>query len=195
MEDNSPAMVETVIAKSISICFIVYQLIGTAGLLTFGSKIQSNIITQCFYYLLDPASDAITGAQIAIAFLVLFSYPLQCHPCRNSVDKVVPNGIDGQMSNSRFSAITVSILVLSYIIAITISDLSLILALVGATGSTAICYILPGLFYYKFSQNVRTVNGSYTLIEILSVGLIILGFVVMFGSLLNIFLGISAGHY
>ena len=142
----------------------------------------------------DPPSDIITGAQIAIAFLVLFSYPLQAHPCRNSIDKVIPNGTEGVMSKSRFSTITVCILILSYIIAITVSDLSLILALVGATGSTAICYILPGLFYYKFSQNMRAVNGTYSMIEILAVGLILLGFVVMFGSLINIFLGVATGH-
>jgi amino acid permease len=142
----------------------------------------------------DPPSDIITGAQIAIAFLVLFSYPLQAHPCRNSVDKVIPSENDATMSSSRFSAITVSILVLSYLIAITVSDLSLILALVGATGSTAICYILPGLFYYKFSQNMRAVNGTYSLIEILAVGLICLGFVVMFTSLVNIFYGIASSH-
>ena len=125
---------------------------------------------------------------------MLFSYPLQAHPCRNSLDKVITSGSDVSMSNSRFSGITVSILILSYIIAISVSDLSLILALVGATGSTAICYILPGLFYYKFSQNMRAVNGSYTPVEVLAVGLIGLGFIVMFTSITNIFYGIASNH-
>lgn len=30
--------------------------------------------------------------QLAIVILVLFSYPLQVHPCRNSVDKVLHSG-------------------------------------------------------------------------------------------------------
>lgn len=31
----------------------------------------------------------IAGGQLAIVVLVLFSYPLQVHPCRNCLDKVV----------------------------------------------------------------------------------------------------------
>ena len=51
----------------------------------------------------------------------------------------------------RFAAITTGIIVLSYIAAMTISSLEKVLAYVGSTGSTAISFILPGLFYYKIS--------------------------------------------
>ena len=112
----------------------------------------------------------------------MFSYPLQVHPCRASVDAVlkwrpksahksssdesphrsVPllgpstngtNKIRGDsMSETRFAAITTAIIVLSYIVAMTISSLEAVLAYVGATGSTSISFILPGLFYYKISD-------------------------------------------
>lgn len=114
--------------------------------------------------------------------LVMFSYPLQVHPCRASVDAVLkwrpmklrssrepingsPNRTIPLLSTSasgpparneaigevRFAAITAVIIVLSYIVAMTVSSLDKVLAYVGSTGSTSISFILPGLFYYKIS--------------------------------------------
>lgn len=51
--------------------------------------------------------------------------------------------------NSRFYAITATLLALMYLIALNINSFALVLALVGATGSTSISFTLPGLFGYK----------------------------------------------
>jgi amino acid permease len=56
------------------------------------------------------------------------------------------------MSELRFALITSFILILSYITALNVSSLDRVLAYVGSTGSTAISFILPGLFYYKISD-------------------------------------------
>ncbi|KAG9552698.1 putative amino acid transporter, partial [Aureobasidium melanogenum] len=104
------------------------------------------------------------------------------HPCRASVDAVLKwrpasrkqpeyasvNGSPsrstllnsgnnsqrgrGEMSDRRFAIITTAIIILSYIVAMTVSSLSVVLAYVGSTGSTSISFILPGLFYYKISS-------------------------------------------
>lgn len=55
------------------------------------------------------------------------------------------------MGDTRFAAITTAIIVLSYVVAMTVSSLEKVLAYVGSTGSTSISFILPGLFYYKIS--------------------------------------------
>ena len=109
----------------------------------------------------------------------MFSYPLQVHPCRASVDAVLkwrpirrkdsandsPSrakpSINGKpflkpradtIGETRFAVITTGIIVLSYIVAMTVSSLEKVLAYVGSTGSTSISFILPGLFYYKISS-------------------------------------------
>lgn len=116
----------------------------------------------------------------AIVVLVMFSYPLQVHPCRASLDAVLkwrplrthhqlpndcpsravpllPLGKSGMQAQGdsigevRFAAITTVIIVLSYIVAMTVSSLEKVLAYVGSTGSTSISFILPGLFYYMIS--------------------------------------------
>lgn len=56
------------------------------------------------------------------------------------------------MTDGRFAALTTIILTLAYITALSVSSLDRMLAFVGSTGSTAISFILPGLFYYKISD-------------------------------------------
>ena len=55
------------------------------------------------------------------------------------------------MGELRFAIITTAIIILSYIVAMTVSSLDKVLAYVGSTGSTSISFILPGLFYHKIS--------------------------------------------
>lgn len=114
----------------------------------------------------------------------MFSYPLQVHPCRASVDAVLkwrpastkstssrsssssgspsrsallaqPSKAQagrGEMGETRFALITTVVIILSYVVAMTVSSLQIVLAYVGSTGSTSISFILPGLFYYKISS-------------------------------------------
>ena len=128
----------------------------------------------------DGPSVTSTIGKAAIVVLVMFSYPLQVHPCRASVDAILkwrprkriesPNSSPARaapllpqgrstsqargdgMGETRFAAITTTIIVLSYIVAMTVASLEKVLAYVGSTGSTSISFILPGLFYYKISS-------------------------------------------
>ena len=127
----------------------------------------------------DPTGVASTIGKAAIVVLVLFSIPLQVHPCRASLDAVLkwrPNrasrntqsnalaaspmvnasGVSrndpAAMSDGRFALLTAVILTLAYITALSVNSLDRMLAFVGSTGSTSISFILPGLFYYKISD-------------------------------------------
>ena len=134
----------------------------------------------------------IAVGQLAIAILVLFSYPLQVHPCRNCLDKVFHFGQssnavkpiihddeeeeeeeeedDGHghsgMSKLKHLSLTTAIVVSGFMIAYMVDDLQigpyfpvvilfktlisdLVLSFVGATGSTTISFILPGLLFWE----------------------------------------------
>ena len=108
----------------------------------------------------------------------MFSYPLQAHPCRASIDNCLkwrprrrhapgdispsrhallgspkpPNKSAVEMGDTRFAIITTTVIVLSFVVAMTVSSLERVLAYVGSTGSTTISFILPGVFYYKISD-------------------------------------------
>lgn len=51
--------------------------------------------------------------------------------------------------HKHFVIVTTSLLIIGYLLAISIKSFALILAIVGASGSTSISFILPGLFGYK----------------------------------------------
>lgn len=124
-----------VINVCISIACCVYITVATIGYICFGNDgWVDNIV------LMYPPSAVVNIAQVAIGALVLLSYPLQVHPCRASLDKVVSR--HGSKENASV-LLTLIILVSGWIVAVTVNDLSRVLALVGATGSTTICYILP----------------------------------------------------
>lgn len=171
--DNSHFQTSSVVLTSIGTSGSIYLLVAITGYLSFGDNVAGNIVAQY-----TPAVASTIG-KAAIVVLVMFSYPLQVHPCRASVDAVLKwrplsrksrqnqNGSPsrsallqpakaqpgrGEMSETRFAAITTAIIILSYIVAMTVSSLEKVLAYVGSTGSTSISFILPGLFYYKISS-------------------------------------------
>lgn len=179
--DNSHFRTTTVIFASIGSAAAVYLLVAFTGYLSFGNDIAGNIVAQY-----TPSVSATIG-RAAIVVLVMFSYPLQIHPCRASVDAVMkwrPGKVlqklksrrtvsanfdsaspprdtpllhpgkqrSAEMGETRFAAITTVLIIMSYIVAMTVSSLEKVLAYVGSTGSTSISFILPGLFYYKISS-------------------------------------------
>lgn len=61
-----------------------------------------------------------------------------------------------------FYPITVAFLLLSFLLAMVVDDLGIVLALVGATGSTLVSYILPGLIYVKIHPSMDAAKvGAY----------------------------------
>ena len=168
ISDNSHFRTTSVIFASIGSACALYILTGITGYLSYGDNIKGNIVS------MYPTSAASTIGRLAIVVLVMFSYPLQIHPCRASIDaclkwrpKKRSQGEDSpsrgsllsqqtmvkkDMSDLRFAVISTVLIVLSFVTAMTVSSLEKVLAYVGSTGSTTISFILPGLFYYKISD-------------------------------------------
>ncbi|KAM3504901.1 hypothetical protein MY10362_003277 [Beauveria mimosiformis] len=168
--DNSPGSVVAVVGSSIGSAGSIYLLVAITGYITFGNSVVGNII------MMYETGVASTIGKAAIVVLVLFSIPLQVHPCRASLDAVLgwrPNrsqnnsgrpgspvltasrgdhGSTAPMSDMRFALLTTIILTCAYATALSVSSLDRMLAFVGSTGSTSISFILPGLFYYKISD-------------------------------------------
>ena len=180
INNNSHFRTTSVVTTSIGSACFIYVLVAITGYLSFGNNVHDNIVSMCKcpcsllpelidLFCLDLPSAASTIAKAAIVVLVMFSYPLQVHPCRASVNAVLkwrfkstgsppsspPSKNSAQhadvISDAKFAGITTVIIILSFIVAMTVSSLSSVLAYVGSTGSTSISFILPGLFYWKIS--------------------------------------------
>ncbi|KAL8413252.1 hypothetical protein RB594_004759 [Gaeumannomyces avenae] len=83
IKDGSPGSIVGVISGSIGSAAGIYILVAITGYLTFGNSVAANIIS------MYPANIASTIGKAAIVILVMFSVPLQIHPCRASVDAVL----------------------------------------------------------------------------------------------------------
>ena len=61
-----------------------YLIVGIIGYLSFGRNVNGNIITM---YPKDSISSLI--GRLCIVIMVSLSFPLQCHPCRGSINHVI----------------------------------------------------------------------------------------------------------
>ena len=81
--NNAEARVNTAILSSIGTGGMVYLIVGVLGYLSFGNNVGDNIIA-----MYPSTSLFVCFGRVSIIILTIFSYPLQVHPCRASLDKV-----------------------------------------------------------------------------------------------------------
>ncbi|PVU91210.1 hypothetical protein BB559_004252 [Furculomyces boomerangus] len=207
LKDNSFSNINKIIIMSIGFCMCLYQWVA------------------------NPENAATSYCRIAVAVFVISAYPLQCHPARASINRIVnsfssvnnhdliipeePNRqendhslevdlsseeqlsrtseavqrpdssepamlqtVYSEATDPQYYIITTAILVFSYLIAVSIKELGLVLSFVGSTGSTSISFILPGILYWKMHE-----KSPPSIIKNLSIILVIYGIVVMVVSL------------
>ena len=83
LKDPTPPRVNSVIVRAVGLALTVYICVAVAGYGTFGSEVESDILTN---YGTGPI---VTVARFFVALLVCFSYPLQCHPSRMCITSIV----------------------------------------------------------------------------------------------------------
>ncbi|TNY17338.1 putative AVT6-involved in amino acid efflux from the vacuole [Rhodotorula diobovata] len=193
VKTNSQARLNLVIGTSIGGAAIIYEVLGILGYLTFGTAVGGNIIE------MYPRTRLVSFCQVGITVLVLFSYPLQLHPARASLDKFLfpvkpsegdepasDHGSGDEIPLGRFVIESGVLLFSTFVIAMFVSSLEVVLGFVGATGSTTISFILPAVFFlslFKGSTDPRDQRLRY-----LATLLLVWGVLVMVVSLsLNIY--------
>ncbi|KAH9821696.1 transmembrane amino acid transporter protein-domain-containing protein [Melampsora americana] len=196
---NTRNRMNLVLRTSIGSAALIYEVIGTLGYLTFGDHVSSNLISD--YH----NSMMISICRLSISLLVLFSYPLQLHPCRNSIEKVLDQfklksdsiqviedemneeemeGVEDHDDLIRFVIITTLLLLSSFFIAVNLDKLETVLSFVGSTGSTTISYILPGIFFLKLFDGKETDHSIVPIdrLKLMRLGakaLVLVGFLIM----------------
>lgn len=146
----------SVVLYAVGTAVTTYLVIANFGYFTYGSNVESNILVSY------PKASIVSVARCFVSLLVCFTYPLQCNPARKCVmtlmasifkDDEKPEGSLDHILFIRHITITAVFVGLSYVIALSVKDLGVMLSLVGATGSTLVSYILPGFCYYYLFRN------------------------------------------
>ncbi|KAJ8293778.1 putative oligopeptide transporter [Rhodotorula toruloides] len=170
LNSNTQARLNLVVGTSIGGAAIIYEILGILGYLTFGSTVAGNIIE------MYPRNKLVSIGQVGITILVLFSYPLQLHPARASLDKflfphptpaeaedddtaiapVDDHGSGDDIPLTRFVVESAVLLFSTFFIAMFVSSLETVLGFVGATGSTTISFILPSVFFLALFKDSNT---------------------------------------
>jgi len=168
--------VETVIVGSNLTALWIYFILAYCGYLAYPNLVQDNIILNF------PNSVVTLICRVAVTMLVIFSYPLQIHPCRICIINLL-KPVFGYFKWTITEIVyhySVSLLLFTttFLVAFFLDDLTTVFSIVGATGSVTLCYILPGLFYVKLKWEKK-----WTPTKVMAVVLLVFGIVVMINSL------------
>ncbi|XP_027204009.2 solute carrier family 38 member 10 [Dermatophagoides pteronyssinus] len=175
------------IKKALWICSIVYILIGYTGYIAFYNQNFSGNILQN----LPPG---LTTKLTLLSFLItiLTSFPLCLFPSRTSLhsllfrkgvhyDLLSTSHSSIHMSDYHFKLLTILLIITTMGISIIFPRVELILALVGSTIGSTICFIIPALIFIKIcDKNTIEYLFSYLLL--------------FFGTAILIFCTMSAIH-
>ncbi|ORX82679.1 hypothetical protein BCR32DRAFT_267463 [Anaeromyces robustus] len=216
MKDNRQKNVNKIITSSIVFGMVLYWIVGICGYLTFGDKTESNIISMypstSNIILFGQLSMVI---MVILSYpLQMFPCRLSLDKVFYNLKRIINRNNDAQsllnpnatslisgstnggvsphsqqISDKKFFFMTLSILICSYVLACSVETLGIVLSIVGATGSTMICYILPGLLYYKLEkENTRNNSRKQSNTIYAALFMFIIGIILMIVCLLSIFL-------
>ncbi|PNH08390.1 putative sodium-coupled neutral amino acid transporter 7 [Tetrabaena socialis] len=132
-----------VIMSSTGLIMLVYVMVGATGYLAFPGSVNSNILVSF------PQDDVpVQIARAAISLIVLGSYPLTHHPARAGFEHLVKPGSSegGSPPHPLVSlAFTLVFVLGSTAVAEVVTDLGLVLHLLGGLCISFIIFFLPGL--------------------------------------------------
>jgi amino acid permease len=138
-----------VVGSSFGASSVVYITMTAFGFLTFGGNCNGYILNN--YSTNDPLA---TFCRVAIAFSVLFTYPIVFVGFRDGVLDVLELPHRMQTANN-LNVLTVVLLTVITALAAMCRDLGFINAVGGGTLATAIVFVFPTLMFRKVMQDKR----------------------------------------
>ena len=143
LKDRQPSTIRTVAIVSAAIPIAIYILTACAGYLCFGSEVQDNILKN-FAPLVEANNVVVVLGIIAVILSVSCCHLLNAFPMRTSVFFFLP--AHAREYTLLKYGVPLILSILSVVIALSYSDLSVYLGLLGASTGGAICFIFPALF-------------------------------------------------
>lgn len=147
MHPRSLGRMRWVAVVSAVISLAAYISIGVIYFVVFGYDTQSNIILNLSAWI--PEGNVVVIAAFilsGIAFIV--SYPLNVHP----IKVTILNAAKPKRPDLWAVVIVTSVIAISYVVAVVLPDVSVILGLVGAIAGSILSFIAPGAFALAISE-------------------------------------------
>lgn len=161
LHNNTIHRHDVVVKISYAISSILYIIFGVVGFLTFGDNCSGDMLNN--YSTNDILA---TLCRIAIAFSVLFTYPIVFVGVRDGFIDLLLIPID-QQTNLLHVGITILLLLIITIMATCFQNLGMVTTLSGATLATVLTYVFPTLMYHSTIKNLRSRATIHQRMEVL----------------------------
>lgn len=145
LKNTNSKRFRAMVNSSFSILVILYTVAMAAGYGTFGESCQGNILLNY-----NPGDVLSTMGRFATGLSILFGFPLVACGARESIIGVASSfGYDLSRSPTSHFLLVSGILSLVTFISCTVSDVSLIVGLTGATLGSLIVYVCPAIIFTR----------------------------------------------
>jgi amino acid permease len=141
LKDASLTRFRVVVGNAFGFSSLVYVLMTAFGFLTFGGNCDGYILNN--YSTNDHLA---TICRVAIAFSILFTYPITFMGFRDGILDILELPME-QQTSINMNIITIFLLIIITILAALFKDLGFINAVGGGTLATAIVFVFPALMY------------------------------------------------
>lgn len=148
LQSPSKKRMQNVSNTAIALSFLVYFVSALFGYLTFYDKVESELLQGYSKYL--PHDVVVMAVKLCILFAVLLTVPLIHFPARKALMMLLFSNFP--FSWIRHSLTTLALNIIIVLLAIYVPDIRNMFGVVGASTSTCLIFVFPGLFYMKLSR-------------------------------------------
>lgn len=148
LQSPSKKRMQNVTNTAIALSFLVYFVSALFGYLTFYDKVESELLQGYSKYL--PHDVIVMAVKLCILFAVLLTVPLIHFPARKALMMILFSNYP--FSWIRHSLTTAALNTIIVVLAIYVPDIRNVFGVVGASTSTCLIFVFPGLFYLKLSR-------------------------------------------
>ncbi|XP_069888372.1 solute carrier family 38 member 6 isoform X2 [Dipodomys merriami] len=148
LQSPSKKRMQSVTNTAIALSFLIYFVSALFGYLTFYDKVESELLQGYGKYL--PHDAAVMTVKLCMLFAVLLTVPLIHFPARKALMMLLFSS--SPFSWIRHSLVTLALNITIILLAIYVPDIRNVFGVVGATTSTCLIFVFPGLFYLKLSR-------------------------------------------
>lgn len=164
---------ERVSIASMTLCFLVYLLMGVTGFLAFGEDTKGNVLGNLEPFLCSQDWVVISGFA-CMAFAVTMAFPLNIFPIRFAVETILfyrHPWLDNRPMRLCIAFVAVA---LSLGAAVVLPEINLIFELIGATTGSFVCFISPGLLFCRLAPGSLTSSLKRSSLVLIAAGVVFL---------------------
>lgn len=146
LEDNTIERFNTLVKTSFSVSIAFFCMATALGFATFGKSSAGFILSNY------SSKDNLIGiSRIAVAFALIFTYPLVFVGCRDGLISLMNVTAP---TDSLLTKLTIVLLSLINFVAIYLKDISFVMSFGGATLGNALIYIFPAMMFKKVVKDM-----------------------------------------